>query len=920
MKFASVIRKLPLRVVLIAPFVAQIITTVVLVGYLSYKNGQAAINDLANQLMAETGDRIEENLTNYLTIPDTINQSNAAALKLGILDPNNLRQIQELFWEQIHIYPEVSGIMITNENNDCVIIERSQDKEIFLRIFNESTAGMLNNYILDSESNPIKMTASYPYDPQNAPPQDPWYIATQKAKDSLWRHTISAPKGHEQPIVILANFRAFYDQNNQFAGIIAVALYLDKMNKFLESLDIGKTGNAFIIDHQGFLINTSTGEKTFDETPQSNQAENVQVTNRRKKAIDSDNLLTQAVGNFLENKLTESTTLNPSQNLTINLNNQRYFLRIKPTQSERGLQWFIVIAIPEEDFMQEINEHNRTTIFLSILTLLIAIILGILTARWVTRPIVTLNEASKEIAQGNFSKHIPQDREDELGELTTSFNLMAKQLQESFENLDDKVKVKTKELIIAKEKAEVANQAKSNFIAKMSHELRTPLNAILGFSQIMIRAINLPKEHKESTTIINKSGNYLLTLINNILDLSKIEAGKITFNPKNFDLYALLDEVEDLLSISAQNKGLELIIQRTIDLPQYINTDETKLRQVLINLINNGIKFTSQGGVYLTVKYKQQIEQLDKATIYFSIRDTGVGIPSDELEQIFEAFTQTQVGRNSQEGTGLGLTISRRFIQLMGGDIKVDSQVGIGATFDFNIQVDLVSDQDLAEETFSPQVIGLQPHQPTYKILIVDDRAVNRLLLIKLLEPLGFAVKEAANGQEAIAIWDDWDPHLIWMDMRMPIMDGYDATQKIKSTTKGNATAVIALTASVLEEEKAIVLSAGCDDFVRKPFQESVIFEVLHKHLGVKYIYAQENTSESASQSRLLTVEDLAIMSQEWLNRLYQASKLLDEETIRELSQEIPTEYNFLAIKINDLVNDFQFHKIRQLIEKINNE
>ena len=555
---------------------------------------------------------------------------------------------------------------------------------------------------------------------------------------------------------------------------------------------------------------------------------------------------------------------------------------------------------------------------------------------------------------------IQDEREKAQNEALKNAELNQKLIQEQNIVLEQKVEERTEQLSIAKEKAEVANQAKSSFIANMSHELRTPLNAILGFSQIMMRSQTLSQEQKENTTIINKSGNYLLTLINNILDLSKIEAGKMTIYPHNFDFYSFLNELEDLLHITAENKGLTLIFDHQDDVPQYICTDETKLRQVLINLINNGIKFTSEGGVSVTVVSQKEsllnssfesqkesplnpplereessgknplfergessgknplFERRDnneKATLIFEVRDTGAGIAKDEMSKLFEAFAQTETGKNSQEGTGLGLPISRKFVNLMGGDITVKSQVGKGTTFRFEIQVNVANKTDIETQENPRHVIALKPNQPRYKILIVDDRTTNRLLLIKLLQPLGFELKEAENGKQAIEIWDEWQPHLIWMDMRMPVMNGYEATQIIKATTKGNATAIIALTASVLEEQKAIILSAGCDDFVRKPFRESIIFETMKKHLGVEYIYQQETEFQTATELPSLTVEDLQKMPTEWLEELYDAVKALDDDNILELIEQIPVEQSLLAEKLSNLVNDFQFKTIRQLIE-----
>ncbi|MGL6284836.1 MAG: ATP-binding protein, partial [Microcoleaceae cyanobacterium] len=447
----------------------------------------------------------------------------------------------------------------------------------------------------------------------------------------------------------------------------------------------------------------------------------------------------------------------------------------------------------------------------------------------ITRPILAISKASKDLALGEWQN---SDQENdliktkniaEISTLADSFNSMSHQLQTSFETLEHRVEERTAELVIAKEKAEVANQAKSAFIANMSHELRSPLNAILGFSQLMLRNKNLPQEQSENAGIIHRSGEYLLTLINNVLDFAKIEAGKTTLNEKDFDLYQLLDDLEDMLHLRATNAGLELIFDRADDLPRYIHSDGVKLRQILLNLLGNAIKFTETGGVVLRVNSIFN-DQTENYTLDFNINDTGVGIAPAELSGLFEAFSQTKSGQEAQEGTGLGLAISRQFVRLMGGDITVSSELGKGTTFQFSIEVKAGQANINHQNIHEKRVISLAPNQPIYKILAVDDKPINCQLLIKLLIPLGFDVQQASHGKEAIEIWESWQPHLIFMDMRMPIMDGYEATKYIKSHVKGSATVIIALTASVLEEEKAIVLSAGCDDFMRKPFKESTIF------------------------------------------------------------------------------------------------
>ncbi|MEL6165464.1 MAG: ATP-binding protein, partial [Cyanobacteria bacterium J06628_3] len=334
--------------------------------------------------------------------------------------------------------------------------------------------------------------------------------------------------------------------------------------------------------------------------------------------------------------------------------------------------------------------------------------------------------------------------------------------------------------------ADSANRAKSEFLANMSHELRTPLNAILGFSQLISQDKTINEEHQNSLSIINRSGEHLLGLINDILEMSKIEAGRTSLNLTDFDLHKLLNNIKEMLRFRALSKGLKFAFHISKTLPRYIKGDSSKLRQVLINLLGNAIKFTNQGRIDLNVKIadKKNIDSSSSTHIIFEITDTGIGIYPEEIQFLFEAFRQTSAGRKSQQGTGLGLAISRKYVQLMGGDITVKSTPGVGSKFTFDIKANLASSQETAINKTISQVIGLAESHVKYRILVVDDRPESRLLLIKMLSKLGFSTKEAANGLQAIAEWEEWEPHLILMDMQMPIMDGYQATKIIKSRHK----------------------------------------------------------------------------------------------------------------------------------------
>jgi signal transduction histidine kinase/CheY-like chemotaxis protein len=646
------------------------------------------------------------------------------------------------------------------------------------------------------------------------------------------------------------------------------------------------------------------------------------------------------------------------------------------------------------------------------------------------------------------------------------------------------------ELRQAKQSAEAANQAKSTFLANMSHELRTPLNAIIGFAQIIARSKSLPPEQQQQLGIINRSGEHLLTLINQVLELSKIEAGRMTLNETVFDLHQLLVELEAMFRLRADDKGVRLVFDRAPNVPRLIRTDEVKLRQVLINLLNNALKFTKVGGVMLWAGVRSQelgvrsresgskedgtgeviqgteglakgdrsgdrslsshhsvpptgtvrprrsdekssgvdsfqhsrgvgtgddqrvhpfsedsqgivnrggdadhhfeqtqlfgdreaetdyepdarsgsdAQRIDHESseeklgirsqalgvrrkkkkslipgsrfltpLTFQVSDTGPGIAPGETEQLFEAFGQTETGRQTHEGTGLGLPISRKFVQLLGGtEIGVESPAlkvfdgagGPGATFSFDIRAEVVTSDDASREPvpagptagFETRAVGLVPGQPLYRLLIVDDEPTNRQLLHDLLSPLGFNLREAENGRQAIDIWQAYQPHLIFMDMRMPVLDGYEATKIIKAGQSD--TKIIALTASSFEEEKARILAGGCDDFLHKPFREADLFQLMTRHIGVQFVYETADHAPGSGGTGVssLTADMLAGLPPEQLSQLAEAIELSDIVRANDIIDDINANDPPLAETLRRLVNNFEYDTVLTTLNQASN-
>jgi two-component system sensor histidine kinase ChiS len=807
-----------IRVILIVPFMIQIILAVGLTGYLSFRNGQEAINDLANQLHSEITARIEQYINTYLDIPSLVVNINANAISNGQLDLTQLRNWLPYLFKQSKVFDELSYIYCGNNEGDYIALQRLDDGGLAYNLKDSNTGGLMEDNRLDEQSNVTDALEPTKYDPRIRP----WYQKAEKAGQPVWTdiYQFIGSKGTEQ--LGMSFVYPYKDEKGQLQGVLGSDFTLTRISDFLRSLKMGKSGKTFIVERSGLLVGGSFPYPSFDKNKQ------------RLKAFDVEEKLIQATAKYLSHHYGDFAHIVDSEQTHFSFQGERQLVHVSPFKNKFNLDWLIVVVVPEADFLERINENTYNTLILTLIALILATLIGILTSKWIVQPILGLNKAAKKLSSGEWNQTLPVGRSDELGELANSFNSMAKQLNASFKALEDQ-----------NTELQRLDKLKNEFLANTSHELRTPLNGIIGIADSLIDGATgpLPEKTRANLVMIVVSGRRLANLVNNILDFSKLRHKNIDLQCKSVGMREIVEVVFMLSKPLLGKKDLKFVNTISHDLPP-VYADENRLQQILHNIISNAIKFTESGRIEISTEIQTNF-------IATSIFDTGIGISEDKLDTIFESFEQGD-GSTARVygGTGLGLAVTKKLVELHGGEITIASEINVGSRFTFTLPIaketleketaleeqSSLRRESLIIEKLSPEINRdnqiEHPKKGAFKIFIVDDEIVNLQVLINHLTLQNYAVTRATSGIEALAkIETGYKPDLILLDVMMPKMTGYEVCRKLRERFPLNELPILMLTAKNQTSDLVEGLESGANDYLAKPISKNELIARLKMHL-----------------------------------------------------------------------------------------
>ncbi|MEG3859018.1 ATP-binding protein [Microcoleus sp. herbarium12] len=810
--------KATLQTVLIVPFVLQVFAAVGIVGYLSFRNSQRAVNDLAGQLMGEVSNRIQQNLKTYVETPHQINQSKLDSVKLGFVSMKDLSAWEKYLWRQVQLYPYINFTSVGNQDGEYRTGEKMSDGTLLINTSGPSTGFNFYSFTTNNRGDRASVAATVKnFDIR----QHPSYTYAALEAKPTWS---SVYVSFLEPTLILSALQPVYDSEKQLEGVLIAALRLDRIGFFLNSLNIGKSGQAFIIQKNGMLLATSSKELPFRSRHDKKELFNV---------TESTDTVTQATAKYLATQFNTFHSIQDSQQLSFEINGKPQFVKVLPFKDGKSLDWLIVVVVPEADFMEQIHANNRTTALLCVGALGMATVLGILTSRWIIKPILKLKDAAIALSEGQFDRTVKLDRSDELGVLATAFNSMAAQLQASFTALE----TKNTEL-------QRLDKLKDEFLANTSHELRTPLNGIIGIAESLIDGATgqLLETTNFNLGLIASSGKRLSSLINDILDFSQLKHKTLELQIKSVSLREIVSVIITLSQPLIGQKKLQLINSVAAELPP-IAADENRLQQILYNLIGNAIKFTENGTVAISAELVTGNQKSPlNPQLAITVSDTGIGIPEEKLDLIFESFEQAD-GSTAREygGTGLGLAVAKQLVELHGGRISVSSTVGAGSQFTFTLPVAESQPEfsstppRLTEESriliaaeFAPQSSIINSTilaknnliaSEKIQILVVDDEPINIQVVANNLSLENYYITQASNGIEALNLIESGlKPDLILLDVMMPHMTGYEVCREVRKKYSPLEMPILMLTAKNQTIDLVEAFNLEANDYVTKPF------------------------------------------------------------------------------------------------------